>query len=288
MFNAASRISLLSFVAAVALSVASCGDKAEVERASALVSQAREALDAGSFDRVILLTDSVKNSCPRAIGQRREALHLAVRAKEGMTVRQLERTDSLMAVLGVKADSLKQLVKFVENPVEGYYVAVGTNTADVYNRTGLQARMSPEGDFYIISTLKGLSHNTVCVRVSGPAGMATTPAVGHDGERNDRSAGAEVITFIAAECDSLGRMVALHPDDKMTLTFISVSGKCHDVPLSKADASHIATVYNYANVLRQGRLAAIERERLGRALDISRSQAARTYVEPDSASAKKN
>lgn len=268
------------------LTVGSCGNKAQVEKAEALVSQAREALDSGRFERVFVLTDSIKNSCPEAIVQRREALHLAVRAKEGMTVRQLGQTDSLLAVLGVKADSLKQLVRFVENPVGGYYVAQGTNTGDVYNKTGLQARMSPEGDFYIISTLKGLDHKSVSIRVSGPAGMATTPAVSYDGERNDRSAGAEVITFIAAECDSLARMVALHPQDNMNLTFINMSGKCHDTTLSKADASHIATLYKYATVLRQGRVASIERERLSRALDISRSQAARTYVEPDSVSEK--
>ncbi|MDE5918369.1 MAG: hypothetical protein K2H05_02535, partial [Duncaniella sp.] len=54
------------------------------------------------------------------------------------------------------------------------------------------------------------------------------------------------------------------------------------VPLSQPAAEEIATLYEYANTIRQAKVAAIEKERLTRAVDIARSQAARTFVEKDS------
>lgn len=278
MFNAAinSTRSLLSAIASLAMLVA-CTGSGDKDKAQALLDEATAAYDARDYARALTLTDSIKSAYPGEIDIRRQGLHLATRATEGLTVQRLQEADSLVAVLGVRGDSLQRLVKFVKNPIEGYYTGVSTNPESVGSVNGLQARISPEGDFYIISSLKGRSVKSTSVSVSCNGQNASTASVAHDGERNDRSMGAEVITFMGVECDSLGHFINLHRSTPMTLTFNGVAS--YSMPLPQAQAAEIATLYDYAVTLRQAKLASIEKERLTRALDIARNQAAKTYVD---------
>ena len=278
MFNAAINPtrSLLSAIASLAMLVA-CTGSGDKDKAQALLDEATAAYDARDYARALTLTDSIKSAYPGEIDIRRQGLHLATRATEGLTVQRLQEADSLVAVLGVRGDSLQRLVKFVKNPIEGYYTGVSTNPESVGSVNGLQARISPEGDFYIISSLKGRSVKSTSVSVSCNGQNASTASVAHDGERNDRSMGAEVITFMGIECDSLGHFINLHRSTPMTLTFNGAAS--YSMPLPQAQASEIATLYDYAVTLRQAKLASIEKERLTRALDIARNQAAKTYVD---------
>lgn len=277
MFNAATK-TLTGLIILGAL--AACGNANGTKEAARLVDEANTALEAKNYSLALSLADSVRTAYPRAIDQRREAIHISAVANEGLNLRRLESADSLLAVLGVRADSLGRLVKFVSNPIEGYYIAAGADPLDTYNTTGIQARLSPERIFYIISTLKGKSVNSTSVSVSDGTTSASTATVAHDGERNDRSRGAEVITFMAPECDSVGRYILEHRTAPLTLTF---NGRgSYSVKLPPRTVEQTATLYEYAVTLHQAYLASVEKERLTRAIDISRSQAARTFVEKDS------
>lgn len=285
MFNAATKSTrtLLSALAAAGL-LAACSGSGDTAKAQALLDEATTAYDSHDYAGALALTDSIKSAYPGEIDVRRQALHLATRATEGLTVQRLQEADSLAAVLGVRGDSLQRLVKFVQNPIEGYYTGASTNPENIGSVNGLQARISPDGDFYIISSLKGKSVKSTSVSVSCDGQSASTTAVAHDGERNDRSMGAEVITFMGVECDSLGRFINAHRSAPMTLTFNGASS--YSMPLPQAQASEIATLYEYAVTLRQAKLANIEKERLTRALDIARNQAAKTYIEDNTADEK--
>lgn len=279
MFNAATKSRLNILLASIAslglyTSCAGSGDKA---KAQALLDEATAAFDAGNYAGSLTLTDSIKAAYPAEIEVRREALHLATRATEGLTVQRLQSADSLVAVLGVRGDSLQRLVKFVNNPIEGYYVGINSPSGGIVGSNGIQARISPDGDFYIISSLKARQIKSTSVTVSCDGASASTSVVEHDGERNDRSMGAEVITFMGVECDSLGRFIEQHRGMPMTLTFNGASA--YSMPLPEAQASEIATLYDYATTLRRAKVASIEKEKLTRALDIARMQAAKTYVE---------
>jgi len=278
MFNAATKPTriLLPAIASLAM-LASCTGSGDTAKAQALLDEATAAYDSRNYTGALALTDSIKSAYPAEIDVRRQALHLATRATEGLTVQRLQEADSLVAVLGAKGDSLQRLVKFVKNPIEGYYTGASTNPESVGAVNGLQARISPEGDFYIISSLKGKSVKSTSVSVSCDGQSASTTSVEHDGERNDRSMGAEVITFMGVECDSLGRFIEQHRTMPMTLTFNGTAS--HSMPLPAAQASEIATLYEYATTLRKAKLASIEKERLTRVLDIARSQAAKTFVD---------
>ena len=266
-------LALCLFTMAIATS---CGGNSEEKRAEQLLAEAQTALDNNDYNLVKTLIDSINSSCPAAIDQRRQALHLATRAKEGLTVVKLQQADSLLAVLSVRSDSLGKLVKFVQNPIEGYYVGKNSDPLSFTNSTGLQARMTPNGDFYLVSSLHGIKINSTAISVGG---VDSTP-VPYDGERNDRSFGNEVITFMGSECDAIGRTIAEHAGEQMILIF--KGDKDYRTTLKPAQTQEIANVYNLASCMRAVRVASLEKDRLQKSVDIARSQAARTFVEPDS------
>lgn len=259
------------------LLITACGGGSEKEKAKALLTEAQTAYEHKDYTVALGLIDSLKSRFPREIDVRREALHLSALATEGKTLRELELADSLVAQLNIQADSLQQKMKFVSNPIEGYYVAKTANPATFIGSTGLQARMSPDGDFYLMSSLKAKAIKSTSVTVSTATASATTANVAHDGERNDRSMGAEVITFMGAECDSVGHFVSENYASPMTVTFNGTS--TYSQPLSQSQAHEIALVYDYSTLIRRFKIATLEKERLSKALELARSQAARTYVE---------
>ena len=272
MYNALNK----TLISATLLALASCGNSSR-EAAANLYGQAEGAYDAGNYQLSLDLIDSIKNAYPEEIEIRREALHLSRKALEGLNLRLLEKADSSMVVLQARGDSLKTLLTWVNNPVEGYYVAQGVNPSSATSTTGLQARLSPDGMFYLISCLKGKSVKSTSVSVICGDHSVTTPAVAHDGERNDRSMGAEIITFIGNECDEIGSFILDNLGSPMTLSFNGTT--TYSVPLTGKQAAEIATVYDAARTLREFKVAALEKERLSRTVDIARSQAASTFVE---------
>lgn len=283
MFNEAIKAKIITISAALLAGTAlltSCGDGGEKARAEALLAEVKAACDSKNYELALTLADSLKRAYPKQIDARREALHLASTANEGLNVSRLERADSLVCVLGVRGDSLRHLIKYVENPIEGYYVAASVNPSAFIGTNGIQARVTPGGDFYLISSLKAKVVKSTSVSVSAGGASASTTSVAYDGERNDRSMGAEAITFLGAECDTVGRFVAEHLGAPMTLTFTGAGS--YSMPLPSAQAEEVALMYRYATTIREFKLANIEKERLTRALDISRRQSAQTFVEKDS------
>lgn len=271
------KLSTLSLLLAAATSCSGSGD---TEKATALLDEAQTAYEAHDYSKAIELIDTLKSRYPREIDVRREALHLATRATEGLHLLRLQEADSLTAVLGALGDSLQRQMKFVKNPIEGYYVAASANPANFIGTNGLQGRVSPDGNFYLISSLKAKSVKSTSVTVSAGGREATTSVVNHDGERNDRSMGAEVITFMGVECDSVGKFISENVGSDMRLTFNGATS--YSMALPAAQAREIALAYDYAATIRRFKVASLEKERLTRAVDIARSQASRTFVEKDS------
>ncbi len=282
MYNAATNHLLhigISLLVGAQLILTSCGN-GDTEKARALLDEARAAYESKDYSTALSLTDSLKNTYPRGFDVRREALHLTTLATEGLTLQQLETADSIAAVLGAAGESLQHNVKFVSNPIEGYYVAKSVNPTSFIGSTGIQARMTPDGDFYIMSSLKAKPIKSTSITVSANGKEARSATVAYDGERNDRSMGAETITFMGAECDTVGKFIYENRTSLITLTF-NGAGR-YSRPLTAAEIEGTAVLYEYATTIRKFKLASLEKERLTRALDLARSQAARTYVVKDS------
>lgn len=279
MSNAATKI-ILAACAGLAM-LSSCGPDRHEKEASVLAEQAKTALESKDYRLAHELADSVGRAYPKALEARKEALHISTLAREGLAIAELEATDSLLAHLAWRSDSLKAYVRKVDNPVEPYFVAKGENSDKVYSTTGIYGRLSPEGDFYILASLVGHPVKAHSVRVQTADGDgAETARIPHDGERNDRRGASETITFLAAECDTLARFVSEHAGQPMTLVFNGASGT-YRTPFTPEASERMASLYEYAQTVRQARMASVRREKLSRSVDLSRQQAARTYVEPE-------
>lgn len=274
MFNEAIRTLAASAVAAGMLLTSCSGDR---EAAESLREQAMAAIEGNDPAGALLLLDSIDRKYPGEIETRRAALSLRPKAIELQTIVELEETDSLLAQAQVTLEKMKDIVTLKNGPegIDGYYVASSAPDKVPSEAEGLYARMSPEGMFYLISSSrKGTL--TTAVRLSTSDGReARTPVVPHDGERNDRSLDAEIVTFFPAESDTIGNFVLLNPDQEFSLTFIGESVH-RSTKLKPDQARAIAEVYAASRVFNRARLLALRKSKLEQQLMLARSQEART------------
>lgn len=263
--------------AALALVMTACnGKNAEKESAESLVATADSALNAGDYRLAIELLDTLQSKYPAQVESQRKGMHLRPLAMEKMAVAEMQMTDSLQAYYAHLQDSLMNYFTFVNNPelVEGYYVIKESANSNLFNRTGVEARVSPDGGFYLISSLNARQVRHTSISLKGSAGEVSTSEVAYDGDRNYRSGGTEMITFIGAECDTLGHFLTANPDKKVTLTFKGASN--YSTPLSANDNRSITLAYQLGKAMEQSRSLSSKRDFLDRQLLLARDQAART------------
>lgn len=193
---------------------------------------------------------------------------------EKATLAELSVADSMVAVLQLQGDSLKNGIEYVNNPIEGYYVGKEAKGIDPNSTAGLHGRLSPDGRFYIIATSpKAVKSTSVSVSVNGLE--AVTSTVKFDGERNDRSNGREIITFIEAECDTIGKLIAKYPGNEVTATFHGTGSAEMKLPSKQVKA--IVDLYSAAAIIRESKLAQLRKSKLEKRLEVARSQMARTF-----------
>lgn len=256
--------------------LASCSSS-DKEKAESLYAQAQERMSQGDYEMAIAMLDSMDHTYPSEVEVRRKGMHLRPQVIEKNSLRELSQTDSLLAVTQLKSDSIAKYICKVDNPIEPYYVAADFKGKDVTSAPGLYARITPDGQFYILSSVNR-TVNSSSVTVAMPNGVsAQTSPVPYDGERNDRQGGCEVITFMQAECDTLGSLISTNRDAKFTLTFNG--NKSYSMPLPENQQKGIATMYEAASLLRKLKVYQIRKAHLEKQLELARSQQARTFNE---------
>ena len=258
----------------IGVMAASCGD-AEKRQAESMFVMAETAAQDGDYVRAVALVDSIDSIYPRQVEVRRKAMHLRATAGEQVTLAEIEQNSAVTATLKLSGDSLQALLAKVDHPLEPYFVAAGSNS--IVGENGIEARMAPDGMFYLISSLKQPKVGHTYVSVSADGQEARTAEVAYDGERNDRSMGYEVVHYMMPECDSVGAFIASHPGE-LTLTYGGGS-KPYTTKLDADKAARIATVWRAAANARDQRRAIFEQQRLQKQLELNRSHAARTFEE---------
>lgn len=249
------------------------------DKALALYGEAEAQMNAGEYANAQRLLDSINTTYPAEIEVRRKAMHLLPKVIEKNCLGELSHTDSLLAVHQLQSDSLGGFITRVENPIEPYFVASGFEGKNILATPGLYARMTPDGQFYIVSTVnKPL--NATSVSISLPDGVvAHSAVVPFDGERNDKQGGAEVITFMQSECDTIGALAAKCSDKRFTLTYHG--GKQWSTVLPDDQLRALATMYEAASLIREMKVLQIRKTRLEKQIELSRSQQARTFNDND-------
>lgn len=271
MFNATFKTLIAASVAATILTA--CGDS-DRDAASKLLETAEANFTAGDYNQALADLDTLDARYPSQVEIRREAMHLRPKVIESVSLARLSSVDSLVAVMTLRSDSLRQVMQFVKDSFEGYYTTKDLAGKVPAERPGLYARMSPDGVFSVVSSAeKGTESTSVTIACGGES--ATSSEVACDGERNDRSRGVEIITFMPGECDMLGEFAQSHPGGKMTVTWNGSRNRTANLADDQAQA--LAEVHKAAGIFRSLRSAQIEKSRLERTIDIARSQMARTF-----------
>lgn len=274
MYNAAIKtIAMAAIVAAT-----SCSGGSKENGAESLVAQADSAVMAKDYTLANELLDTLKSRFPEEIKAQRAGMNIRARANEGLLTLELQTTDSLEVAYTHRRDSLQEYFTFVNKPqlVEGYYVIKEYSNSTLFSRSGIEARVSPDGQFYMISSLAGnpVKHTSITVTVNGQS--ATSAEIPYDGDRNYRSGGTEMITFVSQECDSIGHLLADNPGKPVKVTFSGNRSTTINLPAN--DARSIALAYDYARSIFMSRKMSSKKELLDRQLMLARDQAARTAI----------
>lgn len=270
MFSA-TKILTTTAISFILLASCSHSDTGEAE-ARKLLTEAQSAFENGDAKLSLSLLDTLDSRFARYVSVRREGINLRARAQERYFQRELEMADSVAAVLAVRVDSIKNnRLKWVNEPMEGYYIAEGS----VLPPTGIEGRLTPEGEFFMVSSLQGhpISHTAISL-TDGAGKSARSADVAYDGEANRRSGGNERIYFAGEGIDTIGHFAFENRRGPLTLSF--EGNTAYTRPLTTGELENLATVYEYAWSLRQIKVAGLRHESLERKLDIARQQVART------------
>ena len=266
-------------IIALLVLLTACGKSESQANAEDLLSQAETALQAKNTVLAKTLIDSINSAYRAETAVRKQANLLMTRVIECETQMEITSTDSLMAWYADRHNTLKEKMKLINDPqlVEPYYVAKAAYKQDFVNTTGIQARVDEIGQFYVVSSLKGNSirHTSVTITINGKS--PTTADVPRGSDDNFAIEGSELVTYLMAQCDTIGKFAAENRGEMGKLTFNGA--KKHSIQMSPAQIAAIADAYEFSQSIVQSRELAIKLEMLERKLQLSRDQIARQTPE---------
>lgn len=265
-------------IAGLAIAGSGCSSKSENPDARNLLAMAENDFNSGNYASSIALLDSLQQTFPAETALQREAMAMRPKVIEAEATKALAAVDSTYNADIETLKSLKTQLKWIKTPgmIEGYWIAPEVYRSDFMNTTGIEARVSEIGEFYIVSSVNpagNLKHQSIGLKTS--AGNARTQNVAYDGESNYRIGGAEVITFSPAQSDTIG-MVARNAVEAnqaagASVIFYGVKGE-KSVKISPAVLKGIGKAYAYSAATIRARDFQVERERLNRTIEIARRQ----------------
>lgn len=265
-------------IAGLAIAGSGCSSKSENPDARNLLAMAENDFNSGNYASSIALLDSLQQTFPAETALQREAMAMRPKVIEAEATKALAAVDSTYNADIETLKSLKTQLKWIKTPgmIEGYWIAPEVYRSDFMNTTGIEARVSEIGEFYIVSSVNpagNLKHQSIGLKTS--AGNARTQNVAYDGESNYRIGGAEVITFSPAQSDTIG-MVARNAVEAnqaagASVIFYGVKGE-KSVKISPAVLKGIGKAYAYSAATIRARDLQVERERLNRTIEIARRQ----------------
>lgn len=265
-------------IAGLAIAGSGCSSKSENPDARNLLAKAENDFNSGNYASSIALLDSLQKTFPAETALQREAMAMRPKVIEAEATKALAAVDSTYNADIETLKSLKTQLKWIKTPgmIEGYWIAPEVYRSDFMNTTGIEARVSEIGEFYIVSSVNpagNLKHQSIGLKTS--AGNARTQNVAYDGESNYRIGGAEVITFSPAQSDTIGMVarnaVQANQAAGASVIFYGVKGE-KSVKISPAVLKGIGKAYAYSAATIRARDLQVERERLNRTIEIARRQ----------------
>ncbi|MDE5971459.1 MAG: hypothetical protein K2G94_01790 [Muribaculaceae bacterium] len=270
MCNAISKITALAVMAAAA-ALSSCGPDKEAEAADRLVAQAKGAIDRSDFDSAFIYLDSLSSGYPRQIEAGRRGLALRPAAIAGKTQQEIMELQMLMQDASARVDSLRPRFKAVppgDDLLEGYYISVDAPD-DFRSRNTVIARVTPRGEFVMVSSLAGRTTRHTHIILSSGQESARTGSVAFDASL---PLSRESVRFATGSADEVGRF-AESIDDGRTATVIFAGGKSEaKARLSAKEVHAIADSWRLSQAMSSLAPMASRLEQLKAKLQLARDQ----------------
>ncbi|MDE6229394.1 MAG: hypothetical protein K2M40_06365 [Muribaculaceae bacterium] len=260
---------------AAALTLGACsGENPDKAAAETLVAEAATALDRGDYAQAEALLDSLSATYPKQIEAGRAALGLRPRVMERKTEQEIADLQVELLAASAYVDSVRGLFNAVpasDDVFEPYMIHKDV-PANWRDRNTAVARLSPSGEFYVISSLAGNTTRHTALQLSARGLSATSGSVKNDPE--DRLS-CESLRFPAAAADTLGSLAMAIDGSAATLTFVG-GKKSPTAQLSAKEVHALADTYRLSRAM--ATIAAGNRrlEQLKAKLQLARDQAART------------
>lgn len=271
MFNVTNKLSVGALAALMAFAAVSCGTDVDKEAADRLVAQAQGSLDRQDFDSAFIYLDSLSTNYPRQIEAGRRGLQLRPRAIAGKTQQEIMELQLQMQATGQQVDSLLPLFDAIppsEELLEGYYIAKDA-PKDFRSRNTAEARVTPRGEFVMVSSLSGRTTHHTGLKLSSGAEEVVTEAVPFD---DSLPLSRESVRFSTGNADALGEF-ACRIDDGRTATLTFVGGKSTpSVKLSAKEVHAIANAWRLSQAMSALAPMASRLEQLKAKLQLARDQ----------------
>lgn len=272
MHNASSKLLIT-----VALCLGGCSTaNPDRDAAEELLSQAQTALDRGDFMMSAQLLDSLSAIYPHQVETGRKALALRPKVMERKTEQEIVELQLQLQAAKAYADSLEQyftLTPRSDDVLEPFFQHNDVPANWRETNTAV-ARVSPGGDFTVISSLDGRSTRHTSIALEGDGVTVTSGAVAFDPEA---LLSRESVRFAAGNADTLG-VFAVQMDGKpLTLKYIGM--KTATAKMSAKQVHAIADSWRLSQALSLIGPGEMRLVQLKQKLQVSRDQQARLTEE---------
>ena len=273
MFNAINKTLLALSLSALML--CSCGDKAK-EGASQLYAESKAALEARNYQGAITLLDTLNTRYPDQTEIRRAALRLRASAMEGMATDSISAGDAALAQATINLDALRPNFRHVDSSVglDGYFLPNGVSDK-VMTATGIQARVTDKGYFYIVANVQGRAIGLRAIELTDGSERVSSSDI--SSSRIVKVEGSESASFNPEDLVGVGAWLESHPKANKVI-LVGSKGNV-SVKMDSKLRKEIVDCYLFSEALQAQRSASIKREKCERMLATARDQLANLPLE---------
>lgn len=275
MFNAINKMLLILSLSAFMLG--SCGDKAK-EGASQLYAESKAALESRNYQGALTLLDTLNTRYPDQTDIRRAALRLRASAMEGMAIDSISAGDAALAEATINLDALRPHFRHIDSSVglDGYFLPEGVSDK-VMTATGIQARVTDKGYFYIVANVQGRAIGLRSIELTDGSERISSSDV--SSSRIVKVEGSESASFNPEDLVGVGAWLESHPKANKVI-LVGSKGNVN-VKMDKKLRKEIVDCYLFSEALQAQRSASIKREKYERMLATARDQLANLPLEKD-------
>ena len=273
MLNATIKSIAATVLAALAL--ASCGDK-DKAGATELFSQSEAAIASGDYAGAMTLLDTLNSRYAGQTEIRRQSLRLRAEAMQGIARDSIATVSRNLAEATLEVEKWSPEFTHVTSSVglDGYFIPKGT-AEKMMTATGIQARVSEKGLFYIVVNVQGKAIGLNSLEfVDGAEQVSSSDS---SSSRVVSVEGSETASFNPEDLEGVGQWLMSHPG----VSKVVIRGSKGNASV-KVDAklrAELTKCYEYSCALQAQRLASIRREKFERMLATARDQIAN--MQPD-------